>query len=70
MIHPNLEQKDGYKRHLEHLNKRLKYNGCDAIYTVCMFGQCLTELIHIYRENNKDLICATKHLFTISYVFR
>ena len=57
------------KTHLEHLNKRLKSNGCDAIYTTCEIGQCLTELKHIYRGNKKLLICATKDLFTISYVY-
>ena len=35
---------DGYKTHLEHLNKRLKSNRYDEIYTACMIGQCLTEL--------------------------
>ena len=60
---------DGYKAHLKHLNKRLKSNGCDAIYTVCNIGQCLTELKNIYRGNKKLLICATKDLFSISYVY-
>ena len=50
---------DGYKAHLGHLNKRLKSNGCDAIYTACIIGQCLAEL----------LMCATKALFSISYVY-
>ena len=60
---------DGYKAHLKHLNKRLKSNGRDAIYTACIIGQCLTELKNIYRGNNKLLICATKDLFSISYVY-
>ena len=29
----------GYKTHVEHLNKRLKSNGCDTIYAACMIGQ-------------------------------
>ena len=33
----------GYKAHLKHVNKRLKSNGRDAIYTPCIIGQCLTE---------------------------
>ena len=60
---------DGYKTHLEHLNKRLKSNGCDANYTAHMIDECLTELKDIYRGNKKLLICATKHLFTTSYVY-
>ena len=28
----------GYKAHLKHLNKRLKSNGRDAIYTACIIG--------------------------------
>ena len=60
---------DGYKMHLEHLNKRLKSNGCDTIYTACVIGQCLTELKHIYRVNKKLFICATKDMFIISYVY-
>ena len=60
---------DGYKAHLEHLNKRLKSNGCDAIYTACIIGQCLIELKHIYYGNKKLLMCATKDLFSISYVY-
>ena len=59
----------GNKTHLEHLNQRLKSNGCDVNYTACMIGQCLTELKHIYNGNNKLFICATKHFFTISYVY-
>ena len=42
-----------YKTHLGHLNKRVKSNGRDAIYTACIIGQCLTELKNIYRGNNK-----------------
>ena len=45
---PESRTADGYKTHLEHLNKRLKCNGCDAIYTACRIGQCLTELKQIY----------------------
>ena len=66
---PQSKTADGYKTHLEHLSKRLKSNGCDTIYTACMIGQCLTELKHIYHGNKKLLICATKDLFTIIYVY-
>ena len=66
---PESRTADGYKTHLEHLNKRLKSNRCDANYTACMIGQCLTELKQIYHENKKLLLCATKHLFKISYVY-
>ena len=45
---PGSRTADYYKTHLEHLNKRLKSNGCDAVYTVCMMGQCLTDLKQIY----------------------
>ena len=65
---PECKTADGYKTHLGHLNKRLKSNGRDAIYTACIIGQCLTELKNIYREIKKLLICATKDLFSISYV--
>ena len=65
---PESRTADGCKTHLEHLNKRLKSNGCDAIYTACMIDYCLTELKHIYRGNKKLLICATKDLCTINYV--
>ena len=44
---------DGYKTHLKHLNKRLKSNGRDSIYTACIIGQCLTELKHIYCGDKK-----------------
>ena len=66
---PEYRTADGYKTHLEHLNKRLKANRCVAIYTACMIGHCLTELKHIYHGNKKLLLCATKHLFTISYAY-
>ena len=55
---PESKTADGYKTHLEHLNKRLNSNGCDAVYTACMIGPYLTELKHIYRGNKKILICA------------
>ena len=35
---PESTTADGYKAHLGHLNKRLKSNGCDAIYTACIIG--------------------------------
>ena len=63
---PECKTADGYNTHLGHLNKRLKSNGRDAIYTECQIGQCLTELKNIYRENKKLLICATKDFFSIS----
>ena len=66
---PESKTVDGYKAHLGHLNKGLKSNGCDAIYTACIIGQCLTELKHIYCGNRKLLMCATKDLFSISYVY-
>ena len=59
---------DGYKAHLGHLNKCLKSNGCVAIYTACIIGQCLPELKHIYCGNKKILMCTTKDLFLIRYV--
>ena len=45
---PESRTADGYKTHLEHLNKRRKSNGCDAVYTAYMIGQCLTDLKQIY----------------------
>ena len=54
---------------LEHHNKRLKSNGCDAVYTACMIGQYLSERKQIYHGNKKLFIYATKQLFTISYVY-
>ena len=39
---PEFTTADGYKGHLKHLNKRLKSNGRDAIYTACIIGQCLS----------------------------
>ena len=56
---PESTTADGYKTHLDHFNKSLKLNGCDAVYTACIIGQCLTELKHIYRGNKKLVICAT-----------
>ena len=46
---PECKTADGYKRDLGHLNKRLKSNVRDAIYTACIIGQCLTELKKINR---------------------
>ena len=66
---PEHRTADGCKTHLEHLNKRLKSNECDAIYTAFMIGLYLTELKHFYRGNKKLLICATKDWITISYVY-
>ena len=66
---PQSKAVDGYKAHLVHLNKRLKSNWSDAIYNACIIGQCLTELKHICCGNKKLLMCATKYLFSISYVY-
>ena len=66
---PESRTADGYKTHLELLSKRLKYNGRQTVYTACMIDQCLSELKQIYHGNKKLFICATKHLFTISYVY-
>ena len=38
---PETRTADGYKTHLEHLNKRLTSNGCQALYTACMTLQKL-----------------------------
>ena len=66
---PESTTADGYKTHLKLLSKRLKSNGRQTLYTACMIGQCLSELKKIHQGNKKLLICATKHLFTISYFF-
>ena len=66
---PESRTADGYNIHLDHLDKRLKSNGCQALYTACMIGQFLSELKQIYHGNKKLLIYASKHLFTISYVY-
>ena len=39
---PESRTADGCKTHLEHLNKSLKSNGFDVIYTACMIGEYLT----------------------------
>ena len=39
---PESKTADGYKTHLEHLNKRPKSNICYAVYTECIIGQCLS----------------------------
>ena len=66
---PESRTADGYKTQLELLSKRLKSNGRQTVYTACMIGQFLSELKQIYQGNKKLLICATKHLFTISSVY-
>ena len=66
---PECKTADGYKAHLRNLNKRLKSNGRDAILTARIIGQSLTDLQKIYCGNKKLLICATKDLFAISYVY-
>ena len=66
---PEISIADGYKTHLGHLNKRLKANGRDAIYTACAIGNNLTELKKLYGGNKKLLICATKDLLSISFVY-
>ena len=52
---PESRTADGCKTHLEHLNKRLESNGCDAVYTACMIGPCVTDLKQIY------LICVISY---------
>ena len=66
---PEISIADGYKTNLGHLNKRLKANGRDAIYTACTIGHGLTELKKLYGGNKKLLIFATKDLFSVSYVY-
>ena len=66
---PESRNADGYKTHLELLSKRLKNNGRQTVYTACMIGQCLSERKQIYNGNKTLLVHATKHLFTISYVY-
>ena len=66
---PEISTADGCKTHLDHQNKRLKANGRDAIYTACTIGHSLTELKKLYGGNKKLLICATKDLFSVSYVY-
>ena len=66
---PESRTVDGYKTHLELLSKRLKSKGRQTVYTACMIGQCLSELKQKYQGNKKLFICATEHLFTISYVY-
>ena len=41
---PECKTADDYKTHLRNLNKRLKSNGRDAIYTACIIGQSLADL--------------------------
>ena len=66
---PELRTADGYKIHLELLCKRFKSDGLQTVYKACMIGQCLYELKQIYHGKKKLLIFATKHLFTICYVY-
>ena len=66
---PESRTADGYKTHHELLSKRLKSKGRQTVYTACMIEQCLSELKQKYQGNKKIIICATKHLFTISYVY-
>ena len=37
---PGFITADGYKEHFKHLNKRLKSNGGDAVYTARTIQQC------------------------------
>ena len=48
---PESRTTDVYNTHLELLSKRLKYNGRQTVYTVCMIGQCISELKQIYNGN-------------------
>ena len=41
---PEISTADGHQTHLGHLNKRLKANRRDAIYTAFTIGYSLTEL--------------------------
>ena len=66
---PESRTADGYNTHLELLIKRLKSNDRQTVYTACTIGQYLSELKQIYQGNKKLLLCATKHLFTISCVY-
>ena len=47
---PEISTADDYKTHLGHLNKRLKSNRRDAIYTACTIRHSLTELKNIRPE--------------------
>ena len=66
---PESRTADGYKTLLKLLSKHLKSKGPRTVYTACMIGQCLSELKQKYQGNKKLFICATKHLFTIIYVY-
>ena len=66
---PESRTADGYKTDLELLSKRLQYNARQTFYAACTIGQSLSELKQIYNGNKKLLICETKHLFTIGYVY-
>ena len=48
---PESRTAGGHKAHLVLLNKRLTSNGWDAVYTVCLIDQCLSELKQIYNGN-------------------
>ena len=60
---PECQTADGYKTHFGHLNKRLKSNRSDAIYTACIIGQTLTELKNIYCGNKKLNMCHERLIF-------
>ena len=66
---PESRTADSYKTHLELQSKHLKSKGRQTVYTACMIGQFLSELKQKYQGNKKLFISATKHLFTISYVY-
>ena len=66
---PESRTANGYKTQIELLRTSLKNNGRQTVYTTCMIGQCLSELTQIYNGNKQLLVQATKHVFTISYVY-
>ena len=65
----NPELQTDTKHIWNYLAKRLKYNERQTVYTACMICRCLSELKQIYNGNKKLSMHATKHLFTISYVY-
>ena len=66
---PESRTVDGYNTHLALQSKRVKSKGRQTVYTACMMEPCLSELKQKFQGNKKLFICATEHLFTISYVY-
>ena len=50
---PESRTADGYKSHLELLDKGLKSKGRQTVYTACMIWQCLSEIKQKYQGNKK-----------------